>query len=116
MLVTFRSKAAAPITMFGEHASRLLDLMGASGRIPGAFSAADVPIALSKLQAALQVQAQHASTPAPPALNEDRAAEEHEDERQRDPPVSLLVRAAPLVSLLQRAVTAKAEVVWDKTG
>lgn len=115
MLVTFRSKAAGSITMFGDHAVLLLEMMGASGKVPGAFIAQDVPDALRKLQAGLQAQAEAASTPAPPALNEDRALEDDAPEK-RESPVSLRVRAAPLVNLLQRAATAKAEVLWEKTG
>jgi hypothetical protein len=112
MLVTFRSKAGASITMFGDHAVRMLELMGASGKVPGAFNAEDVPSALRRLQTGLQAQAERSATPAPPALNEDRAAAE--DEEQRTATVSLATRAAPLVDLLQRAAAAKAELVWEK--
>lgn len=112
MLVTFRSKAGASITMFGAHALRLLELMGASGQVPGAFNAEDVPAALRSLQTGLQAQAEHSATPAPPALNEDRA----EDEEQRTASVSLATRAAPLVNLLQQAAAAKAALIWEKAG
>jgi hypothetical protein len=112
MLVTFRSKAAGSITMFGEHALQLLDLMGASGRVPGAFNPADVPAALRRLQSGLQAHAERAATPAPPALNEDRS---EDDEPNAAPSVSLTTRAAPLVDLLQRAVAGKAELTWDKS-
>ena len=109
MLVTFRSKAAGSITMFGEHASPLLKLMGASGSVPGAFNAGDVPGALRSLQAGLQAM----QTPAPPALNEDSAAADEDEERQ---PVALAIRAAPLLELMQRAAAAGTEVLWEKTA
>jgi hypothetical protein len=108
MLVTFRSKAAGSITMFGEHATPLLKLMGASGQVPGAFNAADVPGALRSLQAGLQAM----QTPAPAALNEDSSVD---DETERTP-VALGVRAAPLLELLQRAAAAGTEVLWEKTA
>ena len=114
MLVTFRSKAGASITMFGDHALRMLELMGATGKVPGAFNAEDVPAALRRLQAGLQAQAERSSTPAPPALNEDRAAADAED--QRTATVSLATRAAPLVNLMQRAAAAKAALTWEKIG
>ena len=112
MLVTFRSTAAGSITMFSEHATVLLKLLGASGRVPGAFNAEDVPAALRSLEAALQAMPASKQTPAPPALNEDRAADEDEDE---EPPVALAVRARPLLELLQRAAAANAAVLWEKT-
>ncbi|MBB6093606.1 hypothetical protein HNQ60_002487 [Povalibacter uvarum] len=110
MLVTFRSKAAASITMFGDVASQLLNMMGASGRIPGAFTGEDVQSALQKLESSLaRLKEQGDHTAAPPALNEDMEAEDEEDE----PPLELAVRAAPLIELLQRAAAAKAEVTWE---
>jgi hypothetical protein len=115
MLVTFRSKAGASITMFGDHALRLLELMGASGKIPGAFNPEDVPAALHSLQAGLQAHAERTTTPAPPALNEDRA-EDEDDEPRRAASVSLAARAAPLVDLLQRAAASKTALIWEKTG
>jgi len=115
MLVTFSSKAGAAITMFGDHAQRMLELMGASGKIPGAFNAEDVPAALHRLQAGLQAAAERTSTPAPPALNEDRSEDDGSETRDAAT-VSLAARAAPLVSLLQRAATLKAALIWEKTG
>ena len=38
------------------------------------------------------------------------------EEEEYEPPVDLVVRAAPLVDLLQRAVAAKADVVWEGKG
>jgi hypothetical protein len=117
MLVTFRSKAGASITMFGDHALRLLELMGASGKVPGAFNPEDVPAALRRLQAGLQAHTERTMTPAPPALNEDRAEDEDEDdEPRRAASVSLATRAAPLVDLLQRAAASKTALIWEKTG
>lgn len=116
MLVTFRSKAGSSITMLGEHAQRMLELMGATGKVPGAFNAEDVPAALRSLQAGVQAHAERTATPAPPALNEDRAEDEDDVEAQRAASVSLATRAAPLLNLLQRAVAAKAELMWEKTG
>jgi hypothetical protein len=114
MLVTFRSKAGASITMFGDHALRMLELMGASGKVPGAFNAEDVPAALSSLQAGLQAQSERTATSVPPALHEDRS--EQTDEERHAATVSLATRAAPLVNLLQRAAAAKAALIWEKTG
>lgn len=110
MLVTFRSTATDSITLFGDTASQLLRLMGASGRVPGAFKAEDVPNALQQLQAGLaQLKAQ---PDAAPAAGEEASAED-EDERDKEPPVQLATRALPLIDLLQRAAAARAEVLWE---
>jgi hypothetical protein len=114
MLVTFRSKAGASITMFGDHAQRMLELMGASGKVPGAFNAEDVPAALRSLQTGLQAHAERTATPAPPTLNEDRS--EQDGDERRAATVSLATRAAPLLNLLQRAAAAKAALIWEKDG
>lgn len=113
MLVTFRSTATESITMFQEQAVDLLKLMGATGRVPGALSPADVPPALQQLETAVEGMkaASHAVTPARPADNEDTAADEDEDDNE--PPVALAVRAVPLLSLLKRAAAANAEVMWE---
>lgn len=113
MLVTFRSKATGSITMFGDTAKELLSMMGASGRIPGAFVGEDVGNALGKLESSLDSLRQRASghhTAAPPAMNEDMEAEEEEE---KEPPVALAVRAAPLLDLLRQAAAARAEVTWE---
>jgi DNA-binding NtrC family response regulator len=113
MLVTFRSTATESITMFEPQAVDLLKLMGATGKVPGAFSAADVPAALQRLETAVErLKAEAHSTAARPADNEDAAADE-DDEDEQEPPVGLAVRAVPLLSLLKRAAAADAEVMWE---
>jgi hypothetical protein len=114
MLVTFRSTATDSITMFADVATPLLKFMGASGNVPGALNAADVPAALHQLESAverLKIHS-HAGTAAPPAMNEDWSADD-EDEKNQEPPVELATRAVPLISLLKRAIAAKAEVMWE---
>lgn len=98
MLVTFRCKAYANITMFGDVAVRLLKLMGHSGTVPGALLPEDIPAALARLKAALAKAEQGA--PAVPA---------DEDE----PPVSLSHRALPLIDLLEAAARQQTQVMWD---
>lgn len=116
MLVTFRSTATDSITMFGDVATQLLQLMGASGRVPGALSATDVPASLQQLEAGLQHlrslpgSAEPQTTAALPAGNEDDSADEEDD---KEPPINIEVRAIPLIGLLKRAAAAKAEVMWE---
>jgi len=104
--------------MFQGAAVELLKLMGATGRIPGALNAEDVPEALQKMESAIErIKMQtHAEAPARPADNEDWAADEDKDKKDREPPIALTTRAVPLLSLMKRAAAAHAELVWEEQG
>jgi hypothetical protein len=104
MLVTFRTKAYANITMFGDVAKQLLELLGHSGTIPSAIKAEDVPAALARLEAGLR---QHRAEEAPDAPESERG---RDDAPHR---VTLAQRAAPLLELLRSAAAKKADVMWD---
>lgn len=114
MLVKFKSTATETITMFGDIAKQLLPLLGASGKVPGALDADEVPDALRRLETAVEdIKARTHETAAPAAVSEDAAVDD-EDEEDKTPAVSLATRAVPLISLLKRAAAAKAEVMWEK--
>jgi Domain of unknown function (DUF1840) len=98
MLVTFSTDAYADITMFGDVAKAMLKMMGHSAAIPGAIQAADVPMALDKLTAA--IDADKESVP---------VAEPDDDE----PLVSMAHRALPLIDLLAAAAKADCDVMWE---
>lgn len=98
MLVTFKTKAHADITMFGDIASILLKMMGHSGTIPSAILAADVPLALSRLTSCI-----NAAKPSP--TNEDQDVDE--------PQVGLTQRSLPLINLLKAAIDAGSDVMWE---
>ena len=100
MLITFRTEAYADITMFGDMALNMLKLMGHSATVPGAILAADVPAALQKLQAGVATSAPQSGVA--------------EDDNGDEPAVSLSHRALPLIKLLEAAVAAKADVMWDQ--
>lgn len=113
MLVTFRSEATESITMFGDVAQSLLKLMGATGRVPGALNAEDVGAALAKLESEVEtLKAATATTSAPPADNEDFAADKNAD-GESPQPVPLVARAIPLLSLMKRAAAANVALVWE---
>jgi hypothetical protein len=103
MLVTFSCPACANITMFGDVAVHLLQLMGHSGTVPGALLAEEVPAALERLEAAV---AAHKQLPEP----EDSGRDEDDE-----PPVSLSHRALPLIDLLKTAVEDECNVMWDSS-
>jgi len=103
MLITFRTKAYADITMFGEVALTLIHLMGHSGTVPGAILADDVPAALARLRAAAAASPD-APAPGPKSGHGDDAGEA---------PVTLSHRALPLIALLEAAARDGCNVMWD---
>jgi hypothetical protein len=107
MLVTFRTKAHANITMFGDVATTLLKLMGHSGAIPGALMPEDIPAALGRLKAAVE---EHANEPLGPDQRGTKTSAHHDNEGQY---VSLAHRALPLIELLTAAAADGEHVMWD---
>jgi hypothetical protein len=101
MLVTFQTDAYESITLFGHVASRLLTMMGQSGRVPGAILASDVPQALALLRKAIEAERKH------PKSQVSNPEEDGELE------VSLVHRALPLIALLQAAETQHCDVMWS---
>lgn len=96
MLVTFSTKAYADIIMLGDVAKNMLDIMGHSGAIPGALQPQQLPAALSKLQTAV--------------ASSEQAEQDPEDGEFKP---GLAQRALPLINLLQAAIAADADVMWD---
>ncbi|MBC7984831.1 MAG: DUF1840 family protein, partial [Candidatus Obscuribacterales bacterium] len=81
-------------------------MLGATGKIPGALSADDLPAAISKLQSELQRSSSIERAT-------DDAEEEGSDKEEREAPISLATRAAPLIDILQRAARNDAPVMWE---
>lgn len=100
MLVTFRTKAYANITMFGDVAKQLLELMGHSGTTPSAIKAEDVPAALARLEAEIEKRK---------AAEGDRGRDDYDAPRK----VTLSQRAVPLLELLRAAAAKEADVMWE---
>ena len=106
MLVTFRTKAYANITMFGDVAKQLLELMGHSGTVPSAIDAADVPAALARLETAIAQRRAAEAAEAPPASD-------GRDGYDAPRAVTLSQRAVPLLELLRAAKAKNVAVMWD---
>jgi Domain of unknown function (DUF1840) len=99
MLVRFDSEVGS-VTMFGDMAVTVLEMMGHSGTVPSALLAADIPAALQKLKSALAMTSDESHVP----------AESNQDDKQ--PPVSLRQRAFPLVELMERAAARGVDITW----
>lgn len=106
MLITFRSKASSNITMFGEAALTLLQMMGHSGTVPGALLEGEIPAALARLRQAL-----HA---AGPEIAEMQSTQPPSGNPQGAPAVTLQLRAHPLLELLTAAAAQECAVTWDR--
>jgi hypothetical protein len=97
MLVTFTTDAYADITMFGDVALGMLKMMGHSATVPGAIRAEDVPLALSRLRA---------------AIDAEKSSSSLADNNADEPVVSVAHRALPLINLLAAAAKEKSYVTW----
>lgn len=98
MLVRFKSTATESITMFGDVASQLIKMLGASGAIPSAIAAAEIPAAAERLRSQLQSHVEPAA----------------DDADDREPPIALFTRAGPLLDILKRASAANVPVMWEE--
>lgn len=107
MLVIFRTKGYANITMFGDVAHQLLQLMGHSGTVPGAIKAEDVPAALARLESAIAQRKTEEAAQVPEPSEVDR------DDKDAPQKVSLPRRAVPLLELLRAAAANNADVMWS---
>ena len=98
MLVRFKSTQTESITMFGDVAVELIRMLGASGTIPSAIAAEDLPAAAARLRQQLDMR--HEPVEADP---DDREA-----------PLPLAVRASPLLEIMKRAGDANVALMWEK--
>ena len=99
MLITFKTKAYANITMFGEVGTRMLEMMDFGSTVPGAIRPEDLPAALENLENALAKLPRQAES----------AGEDDDDQ----PRVELHTRAVPLIELLRAAIADEAYVRWE---
>ena len=106
MIVKFSTRAGA-LTMHGDAAVALLRAMGHSGTVPGAILAVDLPAALASLRRALESQAQ--VVPVVPD-----AAEGDDEQEEREPPVTLAMRAVPLIDMIETAIARGSDLMWER--
>ena len=111
MLVIFRTKSHADITMFGAVAVELLKLAGMTGNVPTAILAADVPGVLATLERALAAHRAAHGEGAPSAAESPEPSAGGEQEAPAEPAVPLRHRALPLLELLRAAAGARTDVM-----
>jgi len=99
MLITFKTKSYANITMFGDVGIKMLEMMDYGVSVPGAIIAEDVPQALDNLRRGLESVME--------------IVEPAGDAGDDQPSVSLHTRALPLIELLQSAIDDQNHVRWE---
>lgn len=112
MLITFKSKAAADVLMYEEHAKRILDLLDKDVK-RGIITAAETPQAVSRLEKEIaESRAHHASE----EVERDIRAHHNEngDDNEHEPVqfVSFATRAYPLLEMLRAAQQEGRDVMW----
>lgn len=112
MLVTFKSKAAAEVLMYEEHAKRILDLLHKDVK-RGIITAEEVPSAVARLEEEIAESRLH---PASEEVRRDVLAHHGEegDDNEHEPVefVSFATRAYPLLAMLRAAQQEGHDVMW----
>lgn len=112
MLVTFKSKAAAEVVMYEEHAKRLLDLLQKDVK-RGVITSDEAANAISKLEAEIAESKMH---PASEEMKRDVAAHHgasgDDNEHEAADYVSFGTRAYPLLEMLRAALKGGNDVMW----
>ena len=108
MLVKFSTRFGQ-LLLLGESAVALVKLGGHSGTVPSAVLAADLPAFLQRLRAGLEVHGDEPSPPPPP-----REPDQDDDDEPRERPVSLRLRAVPLLDMIATAIEQGSDLIWDR--
>jgi hypothetical protein len=112
MLITFKSKAAAEVLMYEEHAKRILDLLHKDLK-RGVITAAETSHAIQLLESEIVESKAHIASE---AVQRDVVAHHSEqgddNEHEQPEPVSFSSRAYPLLEMLRAARAEHADVLW----
>lgn len=112
MLITFKSKAAAEVMMYEEHAKRILDLLHKDVK-RGVITAAEMPRAVATLEAEITESRLH---PASEEVQRDVLAHHgdsgDDNEHEHVEFVSFGTRAYPLLEMLRAAQKGGYDVLW----
>lgn len=112
MLVTFKSKAAADVTMYKEHAKRILDLFGKDVN-RGVITVAETGPAIATLEAEIAQRKMHSA--AEDVVYDVQAHHgDFGDDHEHEPSeiVSFATRAYPLLEMLRAAQRQQQVVAW----
>lgn len=112
MLVRFKSKAAAEVLMYEEHAKRILDLLHKDVK-RGVLTKEELPLAIARLEQEITESRLH---PVSEEVRHDVMAHHGEggDDNEHEPVefVSFATRAYPLLEMIRAAQHDGADVMW----
>lgn len=113
MLITFTSKAAAEVTMYKEHAKRILDLLGKDvGR--GVITAAEAPQAVEVLEKEIaETRLHHASDDVQRDVRAHHGEVGDDTDHEGMEVVSFATRAYPLLEMMRAAKNGGHDVLWS---
>jgi polyhydroxyalkanoate synthesis regulator phasin len=112
MLITFTSKAAAEVTMYKEHAKRILDLLGKDVN-RGVITAAEAPRAVEVLEKEIaETRLHNASDDVKRDVNAHHSDVGDDAEHEGMEVVSFATRAYPLLEMLRAARKGGNDVLW----
>lgn len=97
MLIKFESRKAAPFIMQSQIAEQILAMAGQGGGTEGSISGDAISAAIASLEKALEKQREYSEEPV---------------DKEKQDPVSLGVRAAPLREMLRLARQNNSYVMW----
>ena len=106
MLYRFQSRATPPFVMLEIHARQLLEIIGKAPAHEGVITGAQMPAAISALEAAVAREARNAHNA------DDYAVEGHDNEAEKQH-IGLHQRAAPLLHMLKDSLADGKDVVWS---
>lgn len=101
----FKSRETGDLVMLRPHGKRLLEILGKDPDVPGVLLPDDIPRAIEAIRAAVV------------AAEADHKRQAEEAEARGEPPpetesVSLRMRSAPFIEMLERCRKAGVEVTW----
>jgi Domain of unknown function (DUF1840) len=105
MIITFQSRAAGDIVMFGEIAQQMMRFMGKDVANKGIITLEQLPEAIARLRAAVAADKAQRGGAARPAAEQTGDGMELE-------PISLAQRAVPLIEMLELSLKKNQPVVW----
>ena len=107
MIITFKSRAAGDVIMFGNVAQRMLEIIGKDKDDPkGIVTVEQLPAAIAALRAAMAGD-KRGGEPA------DQDEDKEDAPRGMEGRVSLWQRAAPLIELMEYSLKDDQPVIWE---
>jgi hypothetical protein len=102
----FKSRETGDLVMLAQHGQRMLEILGKPLSGPGIIQPAEMSGAIQAIRAA--VEADEAAR----QRHKEHAKDEHGDDDVPQDTVSLRMRAAPFIEMMQRCERAGVEIVW----